>query len=90
MRGGVTPDPKMHMSSGSRRDRLAAGHGGGDNWYERFHETTLGKAQFRDLKNDLNSPMCMPGIIKESPRPSYLHHQNSGNFNININIDYTG
>ena len=74
MRGGVTPDPKMHMSSSGRRDRLAAGPGS-EHWYERFHETVLGKAQYRDIKaHDLNSPMCMPGIIKESPRPSYLHH----------------
>lgn len=53
----VTPDHKMHMS-------FSHGSGGGAglksslyNWYD--HGA---------LKDLLNSPMYMPGIIKESPR----------------------
>jgi len=52
----VTPDHKMHMS-------FSHGSGGPGyksrlhNWYEHC-----------GLKDLLNSPMYMPGIIKESPR----------------------
>lgn len=58
MRGGVTPDPKNHPSGGRP----------GRNMNEWIH-AEAGKANYRDFKApDLNSPMCLPGIIKESPR----------------------
>ena len=89
----VTPDPKMHI------DAINSGHVGGlTSWLESDSQTK----DFRDLKNlDLASPMFMPGIIKESPRPpphqmthnaSNLQqgHTNPGSYNITVNYnDYS-
>ena len=60
----MTPDPKMHINS------LANQVGGPHSMYNTWFEAEARHKDFRDLKHhDLASPMFMPGIIKESPRP---------------------
>jgi len=61
----VTPDPKMHINS------LTNQIGGNNSMFNTWLEAESRAKDFRDLKtNDLASPMFMPGIIKESPRPT--------------------
>lgn len=44
--------------------------GGGSNMVSNWFEAERRAKDFRNLKaHDLASPMFMPGIIKESPRP---------------------
>lgn len=84
----VTPDHKMHVNFafGSRGQGLKTGM---HNWYEHG-----------GLKDLLNSPMYMPGIIKESPRHpagrdlqgtdqrlSQHYNPNPGNVSITLNYN---
>jgi len=60
----VSPDPKMHFSQ-LHNQQGANGMLGG-NWFENEKH----RLNFRNLKmQDLASPMYLPNIIKESPRP---------------------
>jgi hypothetical protein len=63
----VTPDPKMHMSIAQGANGLASHASVMNSW----HEAEQRHRDFSDLK--LASPMFMPGIIKESPRPNHAH-----------------
>jgi hypothetical protein len=78
MRGAapITPDPKKHM-------KASAGH------QSIFHSWFEAEARAKDFKhNDIASPMFMPGIIKESPRPAMHHHYPMQNGNYNITVNY--
>jgi len=84
----VTPETKQHFggvgglpSHGGRQ-----GRGPVVGWPE-YHK------DYRDIKHhDLNSPMFLGGIIKESPHANSLFpHPGQGNYNITYNINnYTG
>jgi hypothetical protein len=61
----VSPDPKMHFN------QLQNGNGGNGIVNGSWFESEKLRRDFRNLKShDLASPMFIPGIIKESPRPS--------------------